>query len=206
MVFPDLQRDAVLILEIHVKPWHNAQHRHPGQRLDLLYPGAQERHIAAEFIDDHPFHPRPLLRLQQRQRAVNRGKHPAAVDIGHQDHRALRHLGHAHIDDIAVAQVNLRRTAGPFQHQRLILPGQALVDREDLFAQARLVLVIAHRVHAGRHLPHQDHLRLTVAGGLEQNRIHADIRRNPGRFGLENLCPAHLFAIRRNAGVQRHIL
>ncbi len=55
MVFPGLQRDAVLILEIHVKPWHNAQHRHPGQRLDLLYPGAQERHIAAEFIDDHPF-------------------------------------------------------------------------------------------------------------------------------------------------------
>ena len=55
MVFPGLQRDAVLILEIHVKPWHNAQHRHPGQRLDLLYPRAQERHIAAEFIDDHPF-------------------------------------------------------------------------------------------------------------------------------------------------------
>ncbi len=206
MVFPGLQRDAVLILKIHVKPWHNAQHRHPGQRLDLLYPGAQERHIAAEFIDDHPFHARPLLRLQQRQRAVNRGKHPAAVDIGHQDHRALRHLGHAHIDDIAVAQVNLRRTAGAFQHQRLILSGQALVDREDLLAQAWLVLVIAHRIHAGRHLPHQHHLRLTVAGGLEQNRIHADIRRNPGRFGLENLRPAHLFAIRRNAGVQRHIL
>lgn len=38
MVFPGLQRDAVLILKIHVKPWHNAQHRHPGQRLDLLYP------------------------------------------------------------------------------------------------------------------------------------------------------------------------
>lgn len=55
MVFPGLQRDAVLILEIHVKPWHNAQHRHPGQRLDLLYPGAQERHIAANLLMITPF-------------------------------------------------------------------------------------------------------------------------------------------------------
>ena len=206
VVFPGLQRDAVLILKVNFKPRHNAQHRHAGQRLDLLDPRAQERHIAAEFIDNHAFHPRSLLGLQQRQRAVNRGKYPAAVDVGHQDHRALRHFGHAHIDDIAVAQVNFRWAAGPFQHQRLILPGQALVDREDLLAQAWLVLVIAHRVHAGRHLPHQHHLRLTVAGGLEQNRIHADIRGDPGCFGLENLRPAHLFAIRRNAGVQRHIL
>jgi hypothetical protein len=60
-VFPGLQRDAVLILKIDVQPRHNAQHRHAGQRLDLLDPGAQERHIAAEFIDNHPFHPRALL-------------------------------------------------------------------------------------------------------------------------------------------------
>lgn len=117
----------------------------------------------------------------------------------------MRHLGHAHIDDIAVAQVNLRRTAGAFQHQRLILSGQALVDREDLLAQARLVLVIAHRIHAGRHLPHQHHLRLTVAGGLEQNQFMRTSGAIPAASAWK-ICARPIFAIRRNAGVQRHIL
>ena len=169
------------------------------QRFNLFNTRVQQRHVAAKLIDNHPFHPRPLMLVQQRQCAVDSGKHAAPVYIGHQNHRTLCHLGHAHIDDIAVAQVNLRRAARPFQHQHVKLARQALVDRHDLLAQARLVVVIADGIHAGCHLTHQHYLRFAVAGWLKQNRVHPHVRRDARRFRLENLRAAHLFAVRRNA-------
>ena len=205
-IFPFLQRDAVLIFKIDVQPRHDAEHRDAGERFYLLDPGVEQRHVAAKFVDNHPLDPRALVVVQQREGAVDRGEYAAAIDIRHEDHRALRHLGHAHVDDVAIAQVDLRRAARPFQHQHIMFGGQAVIDREDLFAQARLIFVIAHRVHIGRHLAHQHHLRFAVAGRLEQHRVHAHVRRDPRRFGLENLRPAHLFAIWRNTRIERHIL
>ena len=205
-IFPFLQRDAVLIFKIDVQPRHDAEHRDAGERFYLLDPGIQQRHVAAKFINNHALDPRALAIVQQRERAVDRGEYAAAIDIRHEDHRALGHLGHAHIDDVAIAQIDLRRTSCPFQHQHIMFGGQAVINREDLFPQARFIFVIAHRVHIGRHLAHQHHLRFAVAGWLKQHRVHAHIRDNTRRFGLENLRAAHLFAIRRDTGIKRHIL
>ena len=163
-VFSLLQRHAVFVFQIHLQPRHNAQHRHAGQVFYLLNTRVKQRNIATKFIDDDPFHPRPLAIVQKRQRAVDGGKDAASVNVRHEEHRALRHFGHPHVDDIAIAQVNLRRAARAFQHQHVILPGQAVIDVADLLPQARFVLVVADRVHIGRHLPHQHHLRFTVAG------------------------------------------
>ncbi len=201
-----LQRDAVLIFQLNLQPRHHAQYRHVRQRFNLLNAGVQQRNIAAKLIDDHPLHPRPFVVAQQRQRAVNRRENAAAIDIRHQNHRALRHLRHAHIDDIAVAQVDFRRATRPFQHQHVILARQTAIDAEDLLAQTRFVVVIADGVHIARHFSHQHNLRFAVAGWLEQNGVHPHVRGNTCGFRLKNLRPPHLFAVQGDPGIKRHIL
>ena len=127
-IFALLQRNAIFIFQINIQPGHDAQYRNVGQRFNLLNTGVQQRHITAKLIDDHPFDPRAFVIVQQRQRAINGGKHPAAIDICHQNDRTLRHFSHAHIDDIAIAQVNLSRTSRAFQHQYIELLRQAVVN------------------------------------------------------------------------------
>ena len=66
--------------------------------------------------------------------------------------------------------------------------------------------MIADGIHAGCYLAHQHNLRFAVAGWLEQNRVHSHVWRDARRFSLKNLRAPHLFAVRRNTGVKRHIL
>ena len=123
-----LQCNAIFIFQINIQPWHHAQHRNTGQRFNLLDTGVQQRHITAKLIDDHPFYACAFVIVQQRQRAVNGGEYPTTIDIRHQNDRALRHFCHAHIDDIAIAQVNLCRAPRTFQHQHIELLRQAVIN------------------------------------------------------------------------------
>ncbi len=144
--------------------------------------------------------------MQQRQRAINSGEYAAPVDIRHQNNRTLGHFRHSHIDDIAIAQIDFRRASGAFQHNNVIFLRQTVIDRKDLLTQTRFIVMVTHRIHIGRHFPHQHDLRQAIAGRFEQHRVHTHIWRDPRGFRLKNLRPPHLFTIRRNTRIKRHIL
>ena len=60
--------------------------------------------------------------------------------------------------------------------------------------------------HGSQHFPVDDDLAADIIGRFEEDRVHAYIRCNAGRFRLHDLCAAHLHAIGSNKGVERHIL
>ena len=166
----------------------------------------QQGDITAEFIDDHTDHPGAFVVCQQGECAVNRGEHTTAIDIRHQDHRCVYHLRHAHIHNVAVAQIDLRRAARTFQHNDVVLRSQVIVNIADHGFQLWFVEVILRRIHILRDFPHQDNLGFAVRGRFEQNRVHAHIRFYTGSFRLKDLRPAHLFAVTGDPRVQCHIL
>jgi hypothetical protein len=64
---------------------------------------------------------KPLTRFcsdgdKQIERTDQMGENPATVDVGNEDHRAIDRLGKAHVGDVAVAQVDLGRRTGAFDH------------------------------------------------------------------------------------------
>ena len=67
---------------------------------ELIEPGFQEPYVAAKLIDDGGLDNVALLRVQEGNRAVELCKHPAPVDIPHEQNGGLRELCHAHIDDV----------------------------------------------------------------------------------------------------------
>ena len=66
-------------------------------------------------------------------------------------------------------------------------------------------VVLAGRHGADRAAQH-DHLRPRVALRLEQDRVHVDVVGDAGRLGLHRLGPPDLAALRRDEGVERHVL
>jgi len=91
----------------------HAEHRYARACAQLGKPRGQHRLVAPESVDDEAADPRAVRRIEQRERAEERGEDPAAIDVAHQQHRRVGHAGHAHVDDVAVAQVDLGRAPAP---------------------------------------------------------------------------------------------
>ena len=83
---------------------------------------------------------------------------------------------------------------------------QRVVGGLDAFAQGGLVFVVLHGGHGAYGLTVDNDLTATVAGGLEQHRIHSDVRIHTGSLRLGYLGASHFQALSGHEGVQRHIL
>ena len=197
---------GILIIQLHPGIGHHPQHRHPGQLFQHGEPRLKQRNIPPEFIDDGARNTSAFLRLQQRHRTIELGKYPAGVNVPHQQHRRIYQLCKAHVDDIICLQIDLRRTARTFDHDDIILTFQTVVGRHNIRDQLSLHLEIVPCPIVTLHLTVYDHLTAHIAGGLEQNGIHTDIRRLPCGLCLKHLGPAHLPAVRRHKAVEGHIL
>ena len=90
----------VLVLDIRAGVGYDSQHRQVGLFFQHGKAGSQNFHVPAKFIDDQSADARTLVRFQQRHCAVQLGKHAAAVNVPHQQHRGVHQLGKPHIDDI----------------------------------------------------------------------------------------------------------
>ena len=120
--------------------------------------------IAPELIDDEPFHEGSLILIEQHQRADDRSKRTAAVNVGDKEDRRVAFLRDTHIDDIIFLQIHFRRTAGPFDDQRIIMRfhiGQGFLHARPCLL-AVLVLVIGSTVVTDR-LPQKNDLRAGIA-------------------------------------------
>ena len=67
--------------------------------------------------------------------------------------------------------------------------------------QLLFIRKIVARAHIAEHFSVDDHLRADIVGRLQQDRIHAYHRCNPGSLRLHDLCASHLQALARNIGI-----
>ena len=174
--------------------------------LQHAKPRLQDRRVAPELVDDHALDAPALLLLQQHERPQERRKDAARIDVPHQEDRRIGGLGHGHVHDVPLAQVDFRRAPGPLQHNAVHLLFQGAVHLPDLLPQLRLHKVVLHGAHGAHALSHHDDLALPLPRGLEQNRVHAHVRLQAGRHGLHRLGPADFVPVPGHIGIEGHIL
>ena len=198
--------EGVLVLDVRIQIRHNAQHRQPGFILQHGKAGAQNFNITTEFIDDKPFDAALLPFLKQRNRTVQLGKHPAAVDVPRQQHRRIDQLCQAHIDNVIRFQVDLGWAACALDDKKVIFLGKAVVGTQYIGDQRALMAEVFCCRHIPAHLTVDNNLTADIAAGLEQNRVHPHIGFNARCLRLHDLRTAHLETISGHKAVQRHIL
>src|SRR5206468_8578743 len=98
--------------EASVEVRDDSEHRHSGARAELGKPGRQYGRVAPESVDDEAPDPCAVIRIEQTQGAEQGGEHAAAIDVAHEQHRRVRHARDRHVDDVAIAQVDLGRAPG----------------------------------------------------------------------------------------------
>ena len=133
-------------------------------------------------------------------------EHPAPVDIGDQQHRAVHRLGKAHVRHITLAQVDLGGASRAFHDDRFILARQALVGFQHIPHRLAFECLVAQRVHLCKCLTMDNHLRTRVGRRLQQDRVHLGMRRQPTSPRLHRLGAADFAAVHRHRAVQYHIL
>ena len=199
--------DRILGLQMQIMQVRQyTQHRLAGMRFQPVQAGLQQRDIAAKTIDDKALDPRLLALREQCQRTDQVGKHPALVDVGNQNHRAIHRFGKAHVGDITRAQIDLCRRACTLDHYGVVAGEQTLVRRQHRAQRRGLVSVVSHCIHAADRMTMNNHLGAHIGIGFEQHRIHIGMRLQVRGLGLHRLGAADLTAINRHRRVQCHIL
>ena len=197
---------GVLVVHIHIQHGDNPQHRLAGELLQLPQAGPENVHIPPEFVDNQALDQVLLVGLQQLHRAVEGGEHAPPVDVAAQEHRGLCPLGHAHVHDVVLPQVDLRRAARPLDDDDVVVGGQGLVGGHDLGDQGLAVVEILPRRHGAPGHAVDNHLGAHVAGGLEEDGVHPGVGGHPRRLGLHHLGPAHLQPVGGDGRVEGHVL
>ena len=185
---------------------HDARHRHAAQLLERFEPRLQDLLISAEFVDDGAADARSLVRLEQGHGAVELCEHAAAVNVADEEHRRVHELRKAHVHDVLLLEIDLRRASRALDDEDIVLRGERVIrfhHRGDILA---LAAVILHRVHVALHDAVDDHLAANVGRRLEKNGVHAHVRRDARGLRLHDLRAPHLAARGGDEGVERHVL
>jgi hypothetical protein len=185
---------------------HHTQYRLAGTCLQPVEPRLQQAGIAAKPVDDETADPCAFGFGQAFERTEQMREHPAAIDIGHQQHRAVDRFRKTHVGDVVRTQIDLCRAAGPFNEDRVVLLLQARVRFEHGLEGQRFIVVIGARVQIHPRLAMHDHLRTAIAGRLEQHRVQIRMRWNARGNRLQCLCTADLASVDRDRAVERHVL
>ena len=98
--------------------------------------------------------------------AQQMGERPTAIEIDQID-ISLTLAGHAHVDDIAGTQIDLRRTAPTLDDHLLIVVHQTVQGLAYNGPQAGLSLQPRQSADGGINPAHDDYLALRVSAGLE---------------------------------------
>src|SRR5215510_12973621 len=99
--------------------------------------------------------------------AQQMGERPTTIDVGYQIDISLALTGHAHVDDIAGVQIDLRRTAPTLDDHLLIVVHQAVQGFAHDGPQAGLPLQPRQGAEGRLNSAHNDYLALRVSAGLE---------------------------------------
>ena len=92
--------------------------RQPVRSAIVAMPSVEQGCVAAELVDDEADDRRGVLGRERRLRSENLREYAAAIDVADERDRALGGAREAHVGDVALAQVDLRRAARAFdQHE-----------------------------------------------------------------------------------------
>lgn len=149
---------------------------------------------------------------EQVQRTGEVREHAAAIDVCDEEHRngrrasGLGGLDEAHVRDVALAKVDLRRAARALDDHAFEFVGEPPPRREDRGERRGLVVVVTLRTELEERVAVDDHLRALVARGLQQHRVEVDPRGDASGERLERLGSTDLTAVDGDGGVERHVL
>ena len=204
----DAQRlcQRILFVEFHPEVRDDAQRRDSGQLAELVESVAEEAYIAAEFIDEQAFDPLFFVRFEEGHRAVELREHAAPVDVARQQDRRVHEFREAHVDEVVLFEVDLRGAPCPFDDDDVVLFRQRLIRLEDGRDEFRFERIVFRRRHVLQHFSVHDDLAPGVRAGLQEDRVHADVRLFPAGGRLDHLGPAHLEAVVRHVAVEGHVL
>ena len=173
---------------------------------DLRHALGEQRNIAAHAVDDEAGDELRIFGVEHRLGADQARDHPAAIDVADHHHRHVGRAGEAHIGDVVLAQIDLRRAARAFDQDDVCLLLQFGETLKHVRHQLRLQTLHLPRRCPPEHLALDDHLRAHLALGFQQHRVHMHRWFDIGRQSLQRLGAADLAAFRRHGGVVRHVL
>jgi len=133
-------------------------------------------------------------------------KHPAPVNVAHNQNRCFGQFGHGHIDHIHFSEIDLSRAARPLDDDVVIFPGKIFVSAGDLLHEHQPVRIVFPCLTLPDRVTHQDHLGTGITRGFEQDRIHSDRRDQPAGLGLHDLGPPHFQPLPGDKAVEGHVL
>ena len=157
-------RQGVLFIQIQRHIGDHPQYRDLGFLLQHFQSWLEKCHIPPKLIDDAAHHSVLLIWLQQRQGSIELGKHPAPINVPHQQDRCVHQPGQPHVDNVIRFQIDLRRTPRPLNDKNVILLAQAVVGRQNLRNQFSFLAEIFRRLVVPPDLPFDNQLTAHVAG------------------------------------------
>ena len=175
----------------------------PVRSVSSLGPGAEQRGVAAEPVEDEAGEPLAGRVGDERPRAVEVGERAAAVDVGDEQGGGVGVGEHPVVDE--VGEVDLGRAAGALDDDELVLAAQPVERRGHRRPQVRAALAPRHRGEVGPGDAVDDDLAAGVGLRLQQHRVHPHVGLDAGGPGLQPLGDADLAAV-DDAGVVRHVL
>ena len=148
--------------------------RQPVPLGDGRHAVGEQAGVAAELVDDEADDGRRVLRRERRLHSENLREYAAAIDVADKRDRALRRAREAHVGDVALAQVDLRRAACAFDQHQIGAGLDARVAVEHGGHQLGLQRLIFARPRVADRAALNDDLRADLALRLQQDRIHVD--------------------------------
>ena len=149
---------AVFVIELHGQHRDHAEHRFARQCFELREAGTQNRRISAKFVNDKSGDLILLCLIEEGNGAVQAGKHAAAVNIPCEQDGSVGHPRHAHVDVIAVLEIDLRGAACAFEHDYVVLCCKGLVCTQNVRNQFLLVAEVVGGAHHAADLAVDAHL------------------------------------------------
>ena len=178
----------------------------PVSSVSWSRPGRSSRTSPRNLLTRKPATSRWSCRRHERDRAVQRGEDPAAVDVAHHHDREPGRGGQAHVGDVVGAQVDLGGGAGALADDDVEARPQVGQAGQHLLHQRRLPRPVGQRRHLGHRPPEHDDLAGVLAARLEQHRVHRRLGLHARRRGLHHLGAADLRAVGGDHRVVAHVL
>ena len=113
-----LWKTQITTIRQHAKTWK------AGPGLHNFQASRQQSRIATKLINHKTFDQLGLLNGQQGHGADHSRQNSAAIDIPDKNHRRAGITCHSHIDNVVLTQIDLSRTARPFENDKIKLRRQ----------------------------------------------------------------------------------
>ena len=150
--------------------------RYTGQRFELLGRGRQQRGVTAKLVEHEAVQQGAIRFGHQRPGTVQVRKGTTPVDVRDQQAARVGMPRDAKVDDVAGHQVDLGRRARAFDHDHVVFLAQRIERLRDLRPHALAAVAPWKRREFCIDPPHQHHLAVRVALGLQEQGVVTHFR------------------------------